>query len=56
MDGTDVTREAAHALGLAGEVGTLAAGCAAELAFWRIGHPRELAYWMGGGSPVVGQP
>ncbi len=51
-----VTREAAHALGLAGEVGTLAAGCAAELAVWRIGHPRELAYWMGGVSPVVVQP
>ncbi len=51
-----VTREAAHALGLAGEVGTLAAGRVAELAVWRIGHPRELAYWMGGVSPVVVQP
>ncbi len=51
-----VTREAAHALGLAGEVGTLEAGRSAELAVWRIGHPRELAYWMGGVSPVVVQP
>ena len=51
-----VTREAAHALGLAGEVGTLEAGKADDLAVWRIGHPRELAYWMGGVSPVVVQP
>ncbi len=51
-----VTREAARALGLAGEVGVLAEGCAAELAVWRVGHPRELAYWMGGVSPVVVQP
>ena len=51
-----VTREAARALGLAGEVGMLAAGLRAELAVWRVGHPRELAYWMGGVSPVVVQP
>ncbi len=51
-----VTREAAHALGLGGEVGTLEAGKADEVAVWRIGHPRELAYWMGGVSPVVVQP
>ena len=51
-----VTREAARALGLAGEVGMLAAGLRAELAVWRVGHPRELAYWMGGLSPVVVQP
>ncbi len=51
-----VTREAARALGIAGEVGTLEAGKAAELAVWRIGHPRELAYWMGGLSPVAVQP
>ena len=50
-----VTREAARALGLAGEVGMLAAGLAAELAVWRVGHPRELAYWMGGVLPVVVQ-
>ena len=51
-----VTREAARALGLAGEVGMLKAGLCAELAVWRVGHPRELAYWMGGVSPVVVQP
>ena len=50
------TREAACALGLGGEVGTLEAGKSAELAVWRIGHPRELAYWMGGVSPVAVQP
>ncbi len=47
-----ITREAARALGLARETGTLEAGKAAEFAVWRIGHPRELAYWMGGLSPA----
>ncbi len=47
-----MTREAARALGLAQETGTLQPGRAAEFAVWRIGHPRELAYWMGGLSPL----
>ena len=51
-----ITREAARALGLAGEVGTLQAGLAAEFTVWRIGHPRELAYWMGGVSPEAASP
>ena len=46
------TREAARALGLAAETGTLEAGRAAEFAVWRVSHPRELAYWMGGVAPV----
>ena len=46
-----ITREAARALGLAAETGTLEVGKAADFAVWRIGHPRELAYWMGGLSP-----
>ena len=46
-----VTREAAAALGLSDEVGTLAVGKAADLAVWDVGHPRELAYWMGGLGP-----
>ena len=46
------TREAARALGLEAEIGTLESGKAAEFAVWRVGHPRELAYWMGGVSPV----
>ena len=46
------TREAARALGLASEIGTLEAEKAAQFAVWRVEHPRELAYWMGGLSPV----
>jgi imidazolonepropionase len=41
------TREAARALGLSQDHGTLAVGKQADLAIWDIGHPRELAYWMG---------
>lgn len=41
------TREAAHALGLASELGTLEIGKRADLAIWDISHPRELAYWTG---------
>jgi len=41
------TREAARALGLSQDCGTLAVGKRADLAIWDIGHPRELAYWMG---------
>jgi len=42
-----VTRNAAHALGLAQDRGTLEAGKRADIAVWDIGHPRELSYWMG---------
>lgn len=42
-----VTRNAAHALGLAEERGTLEAGKRADIAVWDIAHPRELSYWMG---------
>lgn len=41
------TREAARALGLADDRGTLEIGKRADLAIWEIGHPRELAYWTG---------
>ena len=55
-----VTREAARALGLARETGTLTAGKRADLAVWDISHPAELSYWMGGqfchGTFVKGQP
>ena len=37
----------AQALGMAGEIGTLAAGKAADLAVWDITRPAELAYWLG---------
>jgi imidazolonepropionase len=42
-----VTREAARALGLATDRGTLEAGKRADIAIWDIGHPRELSYWLG---------
>ncbi|HEY7996466.1 MAG TPA: amidohydrolase family protein, partial [Steroidobacteraceae bacterium] len=42
-----VTREAARALGLQGERGTLAAGQVADFVVWNIGSPAELSYWIG---------
>ena len=41
------TREAARALGVLDEVGTIEAGKAADLAVWNITRPAELAYWLG---------
>lgn len=41
------TREAARALGLLDEVGTLEAGKRADFALWDIGQPAELVYRMG---------
>ena len=42
-----VTRHAARALGLGGEIGTLEAGKACDLAIWDIERPAELVYRMG---------
>jgi imidazolonepropionase len=42
-----VTREAARALGLQNEVGTLQAGKWADLAIWDVESPAELVYRMG---------
>jgi imidazolonepropionase len=42
-----VTREAARALGLSHDRGTLEVGKRADIAAWNIGHPRELTYWLG---------
>jgi len=42
-----VTREAARALGLLHDRGTLETGKRADIAVWDIGHPRELTYWLG---------
>lgn len=44
---TAVTRNAARALGLSGEVGTLEAGNRCDLAIWDIERPAELVYRMG---------
>lgn len=57
-----VTRNAARALGLAGQTGTLEVGKLADMACWDIERPAELSYWLGGrllsrswraGRPVV---
>jgi imidazolonepropionase len=42
-----MTLNAARALGLAHEVGSIAAGKAADLAVWRIESLAELGYWIG---------
>jgi imidazolonepropionase len=42
-----VTRHAAQALGLQGEVGTLEPGKICDLAIWNVERPAELVYRMG---------
>ena len=42
-----MTREAARALDLLGEIGTLEAGKRCDLAIWDIERPAELVYRMG---------
>jgi len=46
-----MTINAARALGLEGEIGTIAPRRAADLAVWRIESPAELAYWIGHPGP-----
>lgn len=48
-----VTREAARALGLQADHGTLEAGKRADLAVWAFDHPAELAYWIKAPAPVA---
>lgn len=43
-----VTRNAAKALGIADQYGTLETGKAADFVVWDITRPAELAYWLGG--------
>jgi imidazolonepropionase len=54
-----MTREAARALDLQDEVGTVATGKAADLCIWRVSRPAELCYWVGLPGPerriVAGQ-
>jgi imidazolonepropionase len=49
-----VTRNAAKALGIEGEVGRLAPGQRADFALWNIARPAELAYAFGA-NPCVGR-
>jgi imidazolonepropionase len=42
-----MTCNAARALGLQDEIGTLESGKSADLAVWNISDPAELAYWIG---------
>jgi imidazolonepropionase len=42
-----VTRNAARALGLLEDRGTLEVGKRADLALWDVDDPAELAYWVG---------
>jgi imidazolonepropionase len=47
------TRNAARALGLAGEIGTLEVGKRADFVLWDIGRPAELACALGA-NPCAG--
>ena len=42
------TANAAKALGLDGEIGTLEVGKRADIAVWNVDSPGELTYWLGG--------
>jgi imidazolonepropionase len=42
-----VTRNAARALGLQADRGTLTAGKAADFVIWNVGSVEELSYWIG---------
>jgi imidazolonepropionase len=46
-----VTVNAARALGIEADRGTLETGKRADIAIWRIEHPAELSYWLGGLKP-----
>lgn len=42
-----VTINAAHAVGLGGEIGSLEPGKAADLVVWNVPHPDQIPYWPG---------
>lgn len=45
-----VTINAAHALGLQDQKGSIEKGKSADIAFWDISHPRDLVYMIGGNT------
>jgi len=47
-----LTREAARALGMLQDIGTIEVGKSADFAIWRCSSPAELSYWIDGMSPV----
>jgi len=47
------TREAARALGMLQEAGTVESGKAADLSVWDVSGPAELCYWLG--KPLLNQ-
>jgi imidazolonepropionase len=46
-----MTANAARALGLERQIGTVATGKAADLCVWRVSRPAELCYWIGHPGP-----
>tara|TARA_R110002110_G_scaffold83635_8_gene217123 strand:- start:1908 stop:3113 length:1206 start_codon:yes stop_codon:yes gene_type:complete len=46
-----ITRNAAKALGVITDRGTIEVGKRADFTVWDIGSPGELAYWIGGATP-----
>jgi imidazolonepropionase len=46
-----MTHNAARALGLEAEIGTVTSGKAADLCIWRVTRPAELCYWVGHPGP-----
>lgn len=48
-----VTKNAAKALGLYEDRGSLAVGKRADFAYWRLGAPAELCYWMNALLPEI---
>lgn len=46
-----MTRNAASALGLSMETGTLEVGKSADFAVWRVSRPAEIVYWIGAAAP-----
>ena len=46
-----MTRNAAAALGLDWEIGTLTIGKKADFCVWDIERPADLVYWIGGDGP-----